>query len=275
MSVPRKFVRFGDCKCILSKYCDGHCNPIFVDRTEAEQAAWLADKIVAFGDYAKEAAEMPRRWPSPANKNEIPDAGNKGAAQDSEPSEACSHDWRPFFTGPNQTHLICAHCEEKRPAPAVPRVEPDLIARGPGADEAESIIREAVEQAGYPWEKVDPLAYNIVLRATIAAHKAGFKLALSRFSDFALALESALSETIDKIIPGLDSGSILDDARTASAALSAATVEHGAVTVHECGTKNSYGYHIVKCFADAPIAKGTKLYSALASAAQAEGGNNA
>jgi hypothetical protein len=32
-------------------------------RTDAEQAAWLADKIVALGDYAKEAAEMLRRWP--------------------------------------------------------------------------------------------------------------------------------------------------------------------------------------------------------------------
>ena len=32
--------------------------------TDAERAAWLADKIVALGDYAKEAAEMLRRWPS-------------------------------------------------------------------------------------------------------------------------------------------------------------------------------------------------------------------
>jgi hypothetical protein len=32
-------------------------------KTDAEQAAWLADKIVALGDYAKEAAEMLRRWP--------------------------------------------------------------------------------------------------------------------------------------------------------------------------------------------------------------------
>lgn len=30
---------------------------------DAEHAAWLADKIVALGDYAKEAAEMLRRWP--------------------------------------------------------------------------------------------------------------------------------------------------------------------------------------------------------------------
>jgi hypothetical protein len=35
-------------------------------RTEAEQAAWLADKIVALGDYAKEAAAMLRRWPDEA-----------------------------------------------------------------------------------------------------------------------------------------------------------------------------------------------------------------
>lgn len=31
-----------------------------------EHAAWLADKIVACGDYAKEAAEMLRRWPDAA-----------------------------------------------------------------------------------------------------------------------------------------------------------------------------------------------------------------
>jgi hypothetical protein len=34
--------------------------------TDAERAAWLADKIVAQGDYAKEAAWMLRRWPSAA-----------------------------------------------------------------------------------------------------------------------------------------------------------------------------------------------------------------
>jgi hypothetical protein len=32
--------------------------------TDAEQAAWLADKIGALGDYAKEAATMLRRWPA-------------------------------------------------------------------------------------------------------------------------------------------------------------------------------------------------------------------
>lgn len=32
--------------------------------TDAERAAWLADKIVAGGDYAKEAAAMLRRWPT-------------------------------------------------------------------------------------------------------------------------------------------------------------------------------------------------------------------
>ena len=30
---------------------------------DAERAAWLADKIVAMGDYTKEAAAMLRRWP--------------------------------------------------------------------------------------------------------------------------------------------------------------------------------------------------------------------
>jgi hypothetical protein len=33
--------------------------------TDAERAAWLADKIAAGGDYAKEAAHMLRRWPAP------------------------------------------------------------------------------------------------------------------------------------------------------------------------------------------------------------------
>jgi hypothetical protein len=32
--------------------------------TDAERAAWLADKIIACGDYAKEAAAMLRRWPA-------------------------------------------------------------------------------------------------------------------------------------------------------------------------------------------------------------------
>lgn len=32
--------------------------------TDAERAAWLADKIVALGDYAKEAAAMLQRWPN-------------------------------------------------------------------------------------------------------------------------------------------------------------------------------------------------------------------
>lgn len=35
--------------------------------TDSERAAWLADKIVAGGDYAKEAAAMLRRWPEPAD----------------------------------------------------------------------------------------------------------------------------------------------------------------------------------------------------------------
>lgn len=28
---PRKLLRYGDCRCILSQYCDGTCNPIFGD----------------------------------------------------------------------------------------------------------------------------------------------------------------------------------------------------------------------------------------------------
>lgn len=31
--------------------------------TTKERAAWLADKIVALGDYAKEAAALLRDWP--------------------------------------------------------------------------------------------------------------------------------------------------------------------------------------------------------------------
>lgn len=26
---PRKLVRYGDCRCVLSHYCDGKCNPIY------------------------------------------------------------------------------------------------------------------------------------------------------------------------------------------------------------------------------------------------------
>ena len=51
---------------------DANINPAFepelvsIDapgNSDGERAAWLADKIVALGDYAKEAAEMLRRWP--------------------------------------------------------------------------------------------------------------------------------------------------------------------------------------------------------------------
>jgi hypothetical protein len=68
---PRKFVRWGDCRCILTKYCDGHCNPIYVDRTEEEKAAWLADHSV--------------------------DANNKGAAQHSGHSAPLVQDERERF----------------------------------------------------------------------------------------------------------------------------------------------------------------------------------
>lgn len=40
--IPRKLKGYGECKCILSKYCDGTCNPIYEDRTDAEKAGWLA-----------------------------------------------------------------------------------------------------------------------------------------------------------------------------------------------------------------------------------------
>lgn len=33
---PRKLVRYGDCKCILTQYCDGTCNPIFEDSAPQE-----------------------------------------------------------------------------------------------------------------------------------------------------------------------------------------------------------------------------------------------
>ena len=34
-SPPRKFVRWGDCRCILTRYCDGECNPIYEDAAPA------------------------------------------------------------------------------------------------------------------------------------------------------------------------------------------------------------------------------------------------
>jgi hypothetical protein len=39
--------------------------------TDAERAAWLADKIGALGDYAKEAAAMLRRWPASGEAHPI------------------------------------------------------------------------------------------------------------------------------------------------------------------------------------------------------------
>lgn len=50
--------------------------------TDAERAAWLADKIVAQGDYAKEAAEMLRRWPSQARRHQFWGAGEPDCPPD-------------------------------------------------------------------------------------------------------------------------------------------------------------------------------------------------
>ena len=41
-----------------------------MNKNEQEHAAWLADKIVAGGDYAKEAAQMLRRWPAQPPQDE-------------------------------------------------------------------------------------------------------------------------------------------------------------------------------------------------------------
>lgn len=51
------------------------CNPDAAaapGSTDAERAAWLADKIVAHGDYAKEAAAMLRRWPAGVPVSQAP-----------------------------------------------------------------------------------------------------------------------------------------------------------------------------------------------------------
>jgi hypothetical protein len=44
--------------------------------------------------------------------------------------EACQHDWRDFYAGPNRTHLICAKCE-KRVATSQPAQEPAPAAAAP------------------------------------------------------------------------------------------------------------------------------------------------
>jgi hypothetical protein len=35
---PRKIVGYADCRCILSKYCDGCCNPIWADQVATKGA---------------------------------------------------------------------------------------------------------------------------------------------------------------------------------------------------------------------------------------------
>ncbi len=35
---PRKFVRWGECKCVLTQYCDARCNPIYEDTATAGNA---------------------------------------------------------------------------------------------------------------------------------------------------------------------------------------------------------------------------------------------
>lgn len=57
---------------------------------------------------------------------------------------------------------------------------PDLVARGMGWEETVKTCREGVEQAGFSWDKVSPMALNIMQRVANAAHKAGFELGKQR-----------------------------------------------------------------------------------------------
>jgi hypothetical protein len=68
---------------------------------DADHAAWLADKIVALGDYAKEAAEMLRRWP----------------AQQHAPQSSCKGD-----PGECKFHKACMYaCGQPAPQAEVPK----------------------------------------------------------------------------------------------------------------------------------------------------------
>ena len=40
---PRKITSYGECRCILTKYCDGQCNPIFADQQPVTPSGALGD----------------------------------------------------------------------------------------------------------------------------------------------------------------------------------------------------------------------------------------
>lgn len=69
-SDPARCDRAGLCQCFRAEM-----ESRAPGATDAERAAWLADKIGALGDYAKEAAAMLRRWPAGAEVWRDPDTG--------------------------------------------------------------------------------------------------------------------------------------------------------------------------------------------------------
>jgi len=60
-STERIADQLGHCRVIAEHIVRGHGGA--PGATDVERAEWIADKIVALGDYAKEAAAMLRRWP--------------------------------------------------------------------------------------------------------------------------------------------------------------------------------------------------------------------
>lgn len=87
--------------------------------TDAERAAWLADKIVAQGDYAKEAAQMLMRWPAASPAAPVPPARQRAP----EKGNTCVH---------NDDERECSICKQHaRQFAAMPATLPDLYISGP------------------------------------------------------------------------------------------------------------------------------------------------
>jgi len=73
-------------------------------------------------------------------------------------ADGCGHDWRPFFTGPNQTHVICAHCDEKRPVAAAQ------------AEARKPLTREQIDKIWHGMGSFTSNDHRIFARAIEAAH---------------------------------------------------------------------------------------------------------
>lgn len=117
---PRKFVRYGECQCILSQYCDGCCNPIFEDASPAPDVSSEAQPI-----------DMILYCPNPScrkqhiDKPDLPDpCDERDPAWTNPPHRShkchgCGLIWRPADVPTNGVAAIKTKGKNDSPAPDV------------------------------------------------------------------------------------------------------------------------------------------------------------